>query len=261
MDQQHVAGQPRRGGDPLAEVEQHVAGAARIVVAQAGGEDELVGEVHQVVGAVGLRSGLGDVAAHAAATVAGQVVPDHLLGALRDREGVGGLEALQAVAAVHQPGAGGVARGRRIDLGGQAGAAPARVDRHAEAVRVAAEHRQLSGRQALPVLLDVLRGDGEQHGVAGIGVAEKAAGIGAPGIDRQAAIPGRDAAGGVAGLLGADRGQAAAEPGRLLGRDGGQRVAGQQGQGQSQNGALQRDLVRSHARSPCPWRLRSSCRS
>ncbi len=236
VDQQHVTGQARGRGDPLLEVEQHVARLVRVVVLQVGTEGEGILEVDQLVGAVDLRSGLGHQAPDAAAAIAGDVVPDHLQAVLRDRERVGGIEVLQAVAAFHQLGGGGVALGRLLHRRRDGGAAVGLVYRDLVGIRVALEHGQLAGSQLVLVLVDVLRGDGEQRLLAGIGVGEEATAVDAAGVGRQAAVPGGDAAVGVAFLLRADGGQAAAELGGLVGRNRRRHRTGQQAEGQRPGG-------------------------
>ncbi|MCY1506934.1 hypothetical protein D9M68_411940 [compost metagenome] len=244
MDQQHVARQARRRGDPLLEVEQHVARLGRVVVGQVGAEGELVLEVHQRVAAAGLRGGLGDQAAHAAAAIAGDVVPDDFQAVLRDRERVGGIEVLQAVAALHQLGGGGVLLRRGDHRVRRAGAAVGLVHRNLVAVRIALEHRQLAGGQLVLVLVDVLRGDGEQRLLAGERVGEEALAVHGSRILRQAAVPGRDAAIGVAGLLGTQRRQGGAQLLRFAGGNGSHDLGRQQAE--RQRPGLQKDLCCFH---------------
>ncbi|MNP15956.1 hypothetical protein D3C76_1083310 [compost metagenome] len=244
MDQQHVARQARRRGDPLLEVEQHVARLGRVVVGQVGAEGELVLEVHQRVAAAGLRGGLGDQAAHAAAAIAGDVVPDDFQAVLRDRERVGGIEVLQAVAALHQLGGGGVLLRRGDHRVRRAGAAVGLVHRNLVGVRIALEHRQLAGGQLVLVLVDVLRGDGEQRLLVGEGVRQEALGVDGTGILRQAAGPLGDAAIGIRALLGTQRGERGTQLGRFVGGHCGHHAGGQQGQ--RQDAGLQQTLCCFH---------------
>ncbi len=108
MHQQHATGQTRRGGDFLLEVEQHVAWIFRVEIPHLVAKHELIGEIHQAVGAVGLWRGLGDQTLDAAAPVAGDVVPDDLDTAGRDRERDGRIEVFQTTAATDQLGGGGI---------------------------------------------------------------------------------------------------------------------------------------------------------
>ncbi|MNZ91107.1 hypothetical protein D3C78_1100810 [compost metagenome] len=217
MHQHHFAGQPRRRGHALLVVEEHVAGVGRVEVLEAVAVAELLPEVHRRVGAVRQRGGLHVVAPRAAATVAGDVVPDHFQAALGDGEGHGRVEVLQAVAAGNQAGADGVAGHGLVDRLGQVGAAVGGEDAQVVAVRVALEQGQLPGTELLAVLLGVLCGDGEQRFFVGEGVGQEARGVGAAAALRQAAGPGGDAAVGVAGLFRADGRERVAEPGRLFG--------------------------------------------
>ncbi|MNQ42116.1 hypothetical protein D3C85_558130 [compost metagenome] len=244
VHQQHVTGQARRRRHPLLEVEQHVALLARVVVLQLVAEGELVLEVHQAVGAVGLRSRLGHQTAHAAATIAGDVVPDGFQAVLRDREGVGGAEVLQAVAAFHQFGVGGVVLGGLDHVGRNGGRAVGLVHRHFVGVGVALEHRQLAGGQLVLVLVDVLRGDGEQRLLVGEGVRQEALGVDGTGILGQAAGPLGDAAIGIRTLLGTQRGERGTQLGRFVGGHCGHHAGGQQGQ--RQDAGLQQTLCCFH---------------
>ncbi|MNT16673.1 hypothetical protein D3C72_1517870 [compost metagenome] len=244
MHQQHVTGQARRRGHPLLEVEQHVARLVRVVVLQLVAEGELVLEVHQAVGTVRLRSRLGHQTAHAAAAIAGDVVPDGFQAVLRDREGVGGAEVLQAVTTFHQLGVGGVVLGGFDHVGRNGGRAVGLEHRHLVGVGVALEHRQLAGGQLVLVLVDVLRGDGEQRLLAGEGVRQEALGIDGAGILRQAAGPLGDAAIGIGAFLGAQRGQACAQLGGFIGGNRRHHAGGQQGQGQ--DAGLQQTLCCFH---------------
>src|SRR3990167_10254547 len=98
VHQQYVTGQTRRCSYPLLEVEQHVAFLAGVDTLQRATESELILEVDQAVGTVRLRRRLGYQTLDAAATVAGDMVPDRFQTVLRNRERVGLLEVLQTIA-------------------------------------------------------------------------------------------------------------------------------------------------------------------
>jgi len=159
------------------------------------------------------------------------VVPDDFQTVLGNREGDGLLEVLQAVAAANQLGLRGVAGRRVVDVLRHGGAATGLVHRQPVAVRVTLEHGDLAGREVGFVLLVVLRGDGELRLVAGIGIADEAIGRNRGGILRQTASPGGNGACRITSLLGADRGQFAAQACRLGLGYRGHGAAGQQRKG------------------------------
>src|SRR5690606_6888899 len=162
-------------------------------------------ELHQAVAAIDLGGRLSHYAASRAATVAGDVVPDRFQAILRNGEGDGCVEIFQAVAAAYQLGLGGVALRRVVDALRHGGAAPGFENRQPVGLRITLEHGDLTRRQVVLILLVVLRGDGELGLITGIGIADEAVGRDGGGIGGQPAGPFRDGAGGVAGLLGADR--------------------------------------------------------
>ncbi|MNN15293.1 hypothetical protein D3C81_1283950 [compost metagenome] len=94
-------------------------------------------------------------------------------------------------------------------------------------VRIALEHRQLAGTQLVLVLRDIGRGDGELRLVAGEWVAEKTIASHRCCARLQATAPGGNAAVGVAGLFGAQRGQAGSKFGSFVGRHCGHHAAGE----------------------------------
>ena len=218
VHQQHTTGQTRRRGHFLLEVEQDVARVFRVVILHLVAEHELVLEVHQAERAVRLRCGLGDQTGHAATAITGDVVPDDFNAAFRNRERYGGFEVLQAVAAGHQVGVGGVLLdgGKHVIRHGSA--AMGRVDRHLEGFRVALEHRVLARREFVLVLVDVLRSDGEQRFFAGERIGQETFAVDGTGVFRHR-FPGRDRTVGVTRHLGAHRRQALAQFVRFGRRD------------------------------------------
>src|SRR5690606_23392094 len=122
---------------------------------------------------------------------------------------------------------GGVAAGELVGALREGGAAAGRVHVHAEG-RVLGEHRLLTRRQHVGVLLVVGRGDRVQRLVGRVRVDVEGADAIAGRRAGDAALPGRDGAGGVAALLGTDRGQLAAELGGLFSTDRGLGHAGGQ---------------------------------
>ncbi|MNH28027.1 hypothetical protein D3C79_881640 [compost metagenome] len=144
MHQQHGTGQTRWRGHFLFEVEEDVARVVRIEVLHLVAEDELIGEVHQAVGAVLLRRSLGYQTADATTTVAGDVVPDNLDATLGDRERYCGLEVVQPVAAFDQRSRGGILLDCGEHIVRHRGASMGLVHRDLEGLRVALEHRHLA---------------------------------------------------------------------------------------------------------------------
>ncbi|MNO82501.1 hypothetical protein D3C76_737790 [compost metagenome] len=210
MNQQHTTGQTCRRGHFLLEVEQDVARVRRIVVLHLVAEHELVLEVHQAERAVRLWRGLGYQASHATTAITGDVVPDDFNAAFRDRERNGGFKVLQAVAAGHQLGVGGVLLDGGEHLIRHGGTAVGRIDRHLEGFRVALEHRVLARGKLFLVLVDVLRRDGEQRFFTRVRIGQEALAVDRSGILRQR-FPGRDRTVGVTRHFGAHRGQALAQ--------------------------------------------------
>jgi hypothetical protein len=130
--------------------------------------------------------------------------------AFRNRERHGGIEVFQTVATGDQVGGGGVLLDRGEYAVRHGGTAMGRVDRHLEGLRVALEHRVLARGKLVLVLVDVLRGDGEQRLFTAERVRQEALAVDRAGVFRQR-FPGRDRAVGVTGHFGAHRGQALAE--------------------------------------------------
>src|SRR5690606_29527303 len=244
VNQQYVTGQTRRSSYALFEVEQHVAFLALVHVGQRTTEGELVNEVDQRVGTVGLRSGLGHETLDATTPVTGDVVPDNFQTVLRDRERVGGIEVGQAVAVLHHHGVGGVALGRFDHAIRYAGATVSRVNRHAVALRITLEHGQLAGGQLVLVLLDVLGSDDEQRLIAGKWILQETTCIYSAGVLRQTTGPGRDGAVGIASHFRTQRSQGSAQLGGFIGRNRCHHAARQQGQ--AQHTGLQQEFLGFH---------------
>ncbi|MNZ74881.1 hypothetical protein D3C78_933430 [compost metagenome] len=137
------------------------------------------------------------------------------------------LEVLQAIAVIDRFGI------QRADLRGIVkrlrccSSTASLEDRNLVGVRIALEHRQLAGTQLVLVLRDIGRGDGELRLVPGEWVAEKAIGSHRCCARLQAAAPGRNAAVGIAGLFGAQRGQAGSKFGSFVRRHCGHHAAGE----------------------------------
>ncbi len=92
-----------------------------------------------------------------------------------------------------------------------------RVDVHLEA-RVGLEQRLVPGRELVRVLRHVVGGDGEEHRVIGERIGVVHPGLVACRRRRDTALPGRDGAVGIAGLLGSQGSQVGTEPSDLLRR-------------------------------------------
>ncbi|MCY1269608.1 hypothetical protein D9M70_181110 [compost metagenome] len=154
------------------------------------------------------------VALETAAQVAHQVVPDRLGAILRNGEGnVGTVQVAQAVAL--QLDLGRLRLGLVGDRRGQCRGAPGLVDRHLVVV-VFLQQRQGAGGQLVLVLLGVGRGDHHLRLVLREGIAVALLRAPASRGGSQAAVPGRDAAIGIAGLLRADRGEVGTQAGGLF---------------------------------------------
>ncbi|MNQ61726.1 hypothetical protein D3C85_760470 [compost metagenome] len=261
MHQQDVTSQTRRRSYPLFEVEQHVTFLAGVGIFQRTAEGELILEIHHAVGAVRLRSRLGYQTLDAAATVAGDVVPDRFQTVLRNREGVGLFEVLQTVATLDHAGADRIALGGFVDEVRHGGRAMGREHRYFVAFRITLEQGLLTRSQLVLVLFGVGRGDGEQRLLAGERIRQEAGRIDSAGILRQATGPGRNRAVRISGHLGTDWRQGGTQLGSLLWRHRCHDAAGQQRKGQ--RAGLQQTFCCFHIQSlpqnSCA--LRSSCRS
>ncbi|MDT4846178.1 hypothetical protein FQZ97_801930 [compost metagenome] len=251
MDQHYVAGQAGRCGDLLLVEIEDVAGLCGIHAFHVLRIAQLVIVFDDGIAAVGLGRGLGGLAQHVAAAVAVGVIPVHLDTALRNREGVVAdvSEVAQAIAGIGQLGGHCALLGDGIDVIRRRGCALALVHRNLVAVRIALEHRQLAGGQLVLVLLCVGCSDDEQRFFVLERIAEEAPVIDRRGAGFETAGPGRDAAVGVAFLLGSEWRQGGAELVCFLGGDSGHNAGGQQRQGQCA-GAQHRDGV--HACVPLP---------
>ena len=253
MDQQDVTLQPRRGHDALQEHEQAVGVG---VIGEAVGEDRLFLEQDRGEGAIGLHRRLNIAALHPQRrAIAGDVVPDHLDAAAGNGEWHIGAEIHQAVAARDQIGLGRPLLDQRVFRVGQVGAAAGGIYRHLVGVGVAPKQRHLPRRELVSVLIDIRRGDGKQHFVICEGVHQT--------LTRDVAcrqlgdptLPGRDAAIGIAGALGAHGGQfVAAQASGLFRADLCQRQAAAQAQ-QGRKAGGHQCLV--HAITPCYVRFRT----
>ncbi|MNY22356.1 hypothetical protein D3C86_1559630 [compost metagenome] len=152
---------------------------------------------------------------------------------------MGLLEILQRVAVVDRLGGHGAFLRRVIDRLGCGGRTLGLVDRDLVGIRIAFEQGQLTCAQLVLVLLGIGRGNGEQGLVGGIRVAEKV--IFGRGCARlQAAGPGRDAAIGITGFLGAQWRQGTAQLGRLLFGNGRHYAGSHQGKGQGQSAGFEK---------------------
>ncbi|MCY1526984.1 hypothetical protein D9M68_620350 [compost metagenome] len=112
----------------------------------------------------------------------------------------------------------------------------ARIDRHLEGVGVAFEQGFFAVRQVVGVLVHVLRGNNEQRLLVGVRVRIGAAGTAELHVGRCTApfaAPGRNAAVGIAGFLGAHRREVLAEACGLRFADPGMagQAAAEQGEG------------------------------
>ncbi|MNP10782.1 hypothetical protein D3C76_1029430 [compost metagenome] len=230
MDQGHVTGQARWRNDFLLHVEQEVGALLRRNVRHRLREGEVLPELDDGVGAVGLRRGLGDYLREVGTAITGLVVPHHFHASLRNREGVVVrlLEVLQAIAVVDRLGIQRTDLRRVVHRLRSGGAATGRVDRNLVGVRVALEHRLLAGGQLVLVLVDVGLGDGEQRLVILERVAEEAIGIHRSGARLEATGPLRNAAIGIRGLFATQRCQGGSQFGRFLGGNGCHYAAGEE---------------------------------
>src|SRR3989344_2706999 len=190
--QQHVTCQTRRSRYALFEVEQYVAWLAVISILQCATEGELILEIHQAVGTIRLRSRLGDQTLHAAATVAGDVVPDGFQAILWNRERVSLVEVLQTVTALNHLGVDGVVLRSSQNSIWHGCRTMSWEHRHFETFRITLEHRQLTWGQLVFVLINVLRSDGEQRLLTWERIRQEACGIRSTRAGWQAASPGRD---------------------------------------------------------------------
>ena len=272
VDEQQVAGQPRRGEHPLLEQDHRVVerllGHAGERVAQL----ELDAEFDQRVVAAAGDGGLADDAGRGLAPVAQQVVPDRLQPVGGDGERDSDDGAADSVAAVHQRGRGGGRARRVVDALRRRRAAPRRIDRHGEGL-VGLQHPLVADREAGAVGVDVAGVDGEQRAVGGVGVAVVLADDVARRRRGYAAGPFGDGAVGAARPLAAERRQVGPEAGDLVGGEfgRGRRGGGEAGQGERERGAAaqgkrgvghRRDLRTNswRRRRRSPGRPGSSCR-
>ncbi|MCY1430771.1 hypothetical protein D9M71_467240 [compost metagenome] len=175
------------------------------------------------------------------ATPQGHVVPVHFQARLGNRERHAAVGALHGQAVVLQGRVGGVLQGVVVDPLRRRGGAAGRVDVDAEGIRIGLEQLDHSLGQLVLVLLQVGRGDGEQRLVGGERVEAALALLVTGGHFSEAAVPGRDAAVGIAGAFGAQRGQLVLEGLGLLRADrrvGGTDAQGQQGYASQETGFL-----------------------
>ncbi|MNZ87856.1 hypothetical protein D3C78_1067310 [compost metagenome] len=175
--------------------------------------------------------GLGHQAGHAAATIAGDVVPDDFHTTFRDRERDGRFEVFQTVATGDQAGVGGIALDGGKYVSRHGGTTMGRIHRHFVGFRVTLEHRVLARCQLVLVLVDILRGDGEQGLLAAIRVGQEAFAVNGTGVLGQG-FPGRDRTIGIARHFRAHRRQALAQLVRFSCRDRGHDTGRQQRQPQ-----------------------------
>ncbi|MNL05188.1 hypothetical protein D3C87_1257710 [compost metagenome] len=139
----------------------------------------------------------------ATAQVANQVVPDCFLTILRDRERyVRAIEVAQTETL--QLDLSGLSLGFGGDFSRQCGGAPGLVDRHLEVV-ILLQQSQGAGRQLVFVLIGIGRGDHHLRLVLRERINVALLRTPACRRSRQAALPGWNAAIGIAGLLGANR--------------------------------------------------------
>ncbi|MNP02783.1 hypothetical protein D3C76_946450 [compost metagenome] len=258
MDQHHATSQARRCSDFLLVEIQHVIGLARLQATHQLRETQLVAVLDDRVGAIDLRRGLGGLAQHVAAAIAVVVVPVHLDAVLRNREWVvaGLRKVAQAVAIVDQLGRDRTFFRKVVDLLGRGARTLGLVHRDPVAVGVALEHGHLARGQLVLVLRGIGRGNHELWLVAGKRIAQKAV-IQWRRTGLEPAGPGRDAAVGVAGFLGAQWRQGGAQLGRFLFRYSRHHTGSQQRQGQCANAQHGNSF---HCCIPLPGCIRSSHR-
>ncbi|MCY1432065.1 hypothetical protein D9M71_480510 [compost metagenome] len=278
MHQQNVAGQACGRGHGLLEEQQHVGALVGRQVRGFLRHGHFFFKADAGERAIGLGRGLGDDATQVATPVTGDVVPDHFVAGLGNREGVVAAlgEIRQAIAIVDGGYGGGALYRVLVDLGRQADRTVRGVDRDLVRLGVALEHRHLAIREFALVLLDVGRRDDEQRLFVGKRVGQKALAVDGAGVLGNTAAVGRDRTVGIAGLFCSQGSQGGAQPGGFIGRHRRHDVGRQQAQGQC--AALQNHLVhkvltpirssrrsstrRSHDQSKCcNHRRRSPCSS
>ncbi len=248
VHQHRATGQARRALGERQVVEHQVVQVGEAAALEVVLEQRFLLRGHQRVATVALYRDFRGAAHDIGTAVAGDMVPQRLHAALRNRERHPAIGVGEPVAAVQQPGAGGIGEGVVVQpLRRRAGTATG-VDRHPEAVRVGLEQRQLARGQVFPVLLQVGLVDGEQRLVRGERVRVVLARLVAGRRLGDAAGPGGNAAGGVAGLLRAQRGEARLQLRRLAGGNAGQRAAAAQCQRQ---GSADQQVLVQHEGSPC----------
>ena len=130
VHQQYVTGQAGRRADRLLEVEQDVGILARLVVLKRCLPGQLLIEVDRRIIAILLGHGLMDVPVYRTATIAGDVVPDHLKTVFRNRERHRRIEVLETITALNESGIGGVLLCLFVDPLRQSRRAAGLVDRH-----------------------------------------------------------------------------------------------------------------------------------
>lgn len=149
------------------------------------GRNELVLEFHDGVGAVRLGGCLGDQPTHAAASIAGHVVPDNLQAILGNGERICRFVVFDPIPALDE------GRSGCVDLRicehtlGQVCSPVRCVHGDLVRLRVPLEESQLAHAQLALVLLGVLRSDGEQGGFTCEGVGEEPLCVDAARVCRQ----------------------------------------------------------------------------
>ncbi|MNP29174.1 hypothetical protein D3C76_1221840 [compost metagenome] len=164
--------------------------------------------------------------------IACYVVPQHFDAALRDREGVETSvgEIGQAVATIDQLGIQRTLLRQLVDFLRGRGRAVGGIHRNLVRAGIALEHCHLTGGQLVLVLLGVGGSDGEQRLFILERIAEEILAVHRRCTWLQAAVPGRDAAVGVAAFLRAQWRQCGTQLRSFLLRDGCHDTCGQQRQ-------------------------------
>jgi hypothetical protein len=139
------------------------------------------------------------------------VVPDDLEAALRDRERHAHDGTLETGAIIHEPGVGGVLSGGGIDPLRVGRTAAGGIDRQFVA-GIGLEEGGMAGGDDRGMLGEILRRDGVERLIIAERIGMMGARCVAGGRGGDAAFPGGNGAGGIAGALGAERGQILAEP-------------------------------------------------
>ena len=222
LHHQRGAGQLARCGHHVLVEEQGVVQVRRRQAFATVDEHQVTFALDQHVVATLEHGGVVGDHAHLLATVAGDVVPDHFLAALRNREGNAGGSALDAVTTGDQAGIGGVVARGVVDTLRRGGTAAS--GQHAQVI-VRTLFQQLlvtRGQQGL-VLAHVALVDAVQLLVGSVGVGMVHAGLVVGRWRGQTALPGRNGARGIAGTLAAQRHQILPEARGLGGVDAGMR--------------------------------------